>query len=389
MLLKNIYGPRGFKPVSKEIPVRNIKLKIVDTDNVSEDDTNIYERVFTPDRKEILVKADICPPNATYSEIKWAAVNDKAVPANIVRIEPFDTPEGRFYKLHALGDGEFRLRALSYNGGRVAKVISTLEFKAEGLGKAFINPYEFVYGSLYTDSKGEIGNGNEKGIATPRGEESYFGFENVDFGEIGSDEVTIPIFTLNDEEYKLGIWEGKPNAPGSTLLCDGRYQMKSIWNVYQAATFKLNKKLKGVTSIYFTADDKYHFKGFEFKKPDKAYEKLYLGQRSRIYGDTFTEEGDTITHIGNNVTIEFDGMDFGDTPATKIVICGKSKLKNNSIHIKFDGAEGTKTDMIEFEGSDEYIERSFDIAGAKGLNTVGFVFLPGCDFDFKYFSFLK
>lgn len=389
MLLRNIYGPRGFKPVSKEIPVRNIKLRIVDTDNVAEDDTKLYDRVFTPDRKEMLIKAEICPENATYSEIKWIAVNDKAVPTNIVKTEPFDTPEGQFYKLHALGDGEFRLRALAYNGERVAKVISVLEFKAEGLGKAFINPYEFVSGSLYTDAKGEIGNGNEKGIATPRGEDSYFGFENVDFGEIGSDEVTIPIFTLNDEEYKLGIWEGKPDAPGSTLLCDGRYKMKSIWNVYQPATFTLSKKLKGVTSIYFTADDKYHFKGFEFKKPDKAYEKLYLRQRSRIYGDTFTEEGDATTGIGNNVTIEFDGMDFGDTPAAKVVICGRSKLKNNSIHIKFDGDEGTKTDMIEFEGSDEYVERTFDISGAKGMNTVGFVFLPGCDFDFMYFKFIK
>ena len=38
---------------------------------------------------------------------------------------------------------------------------------------------------------------------------------------------------------------------------------------------------------------------------------------------------------------------------------------------------------------DEYIERTFEINGAKGNNTVGFVFLPGCDFDFKYFKFLK
>ena len=82
-------------------------------------------------------------------------------------------------------------------------------------------------------------------------------------------------------------------------------------------------------------------------------------------------------------------MDFGDTPAAKVVICGRSKLKNNSIHIKFDGDDGTKTDMIEFEGADEYVERSFDISGAKGMNTVGFVFLPGCDFDFEYFKFVK
>jgi beta-galactosidase len=57
--------------------------------------------------------------------------------------------------------------------------------------------------------------------------------------------------------------------------------------------------------------------------------------------------------------------------------------------LKFDGDEGTKTELLEFAGSDEYIERTFEINGAKGNNTVGFVFLPGCDFDFKYFKFLK
>lgn len=381
MMLRNVYGQRGHKPISKEIPIRNIKLEIVDKGNDS--------RVFTPDRKELLVKAEICPENATYNDIKWVAVNDKAVPTNIVKLEPFNTPEGRFYKLIAQGDGEFRLRAMAYNGERVVKVLSSLEFKAEGLGKAFINPYEFVSGSLYSDSKGEIGNGNEKGIATPRGEDSYFGFENVDFGEVGSDEITIPIFTLNDDEYSICIWEGKPGEAGSTILCDGKYCKKSIWNVYQPETYKLNKKLKGVTNLYFTADDKYHMKGFVFKKPDKAYETLYASDRTRIYGDTFKEDDKCITGIGNNVFIEFDDMDFGDETPKKIIVCGRSKLENNSIHLKFDGENGIKTELLEFAGSIDYTERSFDIEGVKGKNTVGFVFLPGCDFDLKYFRFMK
>ena len=381
MMLRNVYGQRGHKPISKEIPIRNIKLEIVDQENDS--------RVFTPDRKELLIKAEICPENATYNDIKWVAVNEKAVQTNIVKLEPFDTPEGHFYKLIAQGDGEFRLRAMAYNGERVVKVISSLEFKAEGLGKAFINPYEFVSASLYTDSKGEIGNGNEKGIATPRGEDSYFGFENVDFGEVGSDEITIPIFTLNDDEYSICIWEGKPGEAGSTLLCDGKYCKKSIWNVYQPETYKLNKKLKGITNLYFTADDKYHMKGFMFSKAVKAYETLYAADRSRIYGDSYVEEGGCITGIGNNVFIEFDDMDFGDKAPKKIVICGRSKLENNSIHLKFDGDKGIKTELLEFAGSKDYTERSFDIEGAVGKNTVGFVFLPGCDFDLYYFRFVK
>ena len=363
-----------------EIPVRNIKLSVIEGDSKT--------REFNPELKEMTIKAEFCPENSTYSDIKWVAVNEKAVETNIVEVIPLANEDGHFCKLKAKGDGEFRLRAICHNGERVAKVISVLEFSAKGLGKAFINPYEFVYGSLYTDSKGDIGNGNEKGVATSRGENSYFGFENVDFGEIGSDEITIPIFTLNDAEYKIGIWDGRPGEPGSELLCDGRYSKKMIWNVYQPETYKLNKKLTGIRNLYFTADDKYHFKGFSFTAPVKAFEKLYLNQNSRIYGDTFTPDGDAITGIGNNVTIEFDGMDFGEQDAKKIVICGRSKLANNSVHLKFDGEEGVKTELLEFAGSDEYVERTFDIHGAKGKNTVGFVFLPGCDFDFKYFKFL-
>ncbi len=360
-----------------EVPVRNILIKCQE------------DREFNADKKEITVEAVLLPENSSYSHIEWTAVNDKAVKTNIVNLTPFDKDGKHFCKLTALGDGTFRLRALAYNGGRVAKVISFMKFTATGLGKAYIDPYSFVSGSLYTDSLGDIGNGNEKGITTPRGETSYFGFENVDFGDIGSDEITIPIFTLNDKEYNIGIYEGRPGDTGSVLLCDGKYCKKSIWNVYQPETFKLNKKLKGLTDIYFTSDDKYHFKGFEFKKPDKAYETLNIMDRSRIYGDVFKEEGECITGIGNNVTIEFDDMDFGEKAPCRVIICGRSKLKNNSIHLKFDGDEGAKTELLEFEGSETYVERSFDIKGAVGSNTVGFVFLPGCDFDFKYFKFLK
>ena len=374
---KNIEELEKNRDLVKEVPVRNILIKC---------DEN---RAFNKDSREITVEAVLLPGNYSYSRIEWTAVNDKAVKTNIVKLTPFEEDGRHFCRLTALGDGSFRLRTLCYNGGRVAKVISFMKFTATGLGKAYIDPYSFISGSLYTDSLGDIGNGNEKGITTPRGEDSYFGFENVDFGDIGSDEITIPIFTLNDDEYSIGIWEGKPGLKDSTLLCDGKYKKKSIWNVYQPETYKLNKKLKGLTNLYFTADDKYHFKGFEFKKPDKAYETLSAMNRSRIYGDTFKEEGECITGIGNNVTIEFDDMDFGEKAPCRVIICGRSKLKNNSIHLKFDGAEGAKTELLEFEGSDEYTERSFDINGASGQNTVGFVFLPGCDFDLKYFKFIK
>ena len=57
-----------------------------------------------------------------------------------------------------------------------------MEFVVDGLGKAFTNPYEFVSAGLYDYSKGEIGNGNEHGVATSRDGESRVGFQCLDFG---------------------------------------------------------------------------------------------------------------------------------------------------------------------------------------------------------------
>ena len=59
---------------------------------------------------------------------------------------------------------------------------------------------------------------------------------DIDFGDIGSDEITIPIFALNSEEYPLQIWEGVPGEKESILLADVVYQKPSLWNEYQPET---------------------------------------------------------------------------------------------------------------------------------------------------------
>ncbi len=344
-------------------------------------------QTFGPEHETIDVEAIIMPGNASYSDVTWIAVNDYAVKTNLAELEP----DGRKCRIHAKGDGKFRIRCMTKNGTDRQKCISSLEFTAEGIGTAYFNPYEFVAGSLYTDSKGDVGNGNEKGVATPRGEESYIGYTNLDFGEFGSDEITLPIFTLDSKEYVLQIWEGRPGEAGSELLCDGRYCKPSIWNVYQPETYKLKRRVKGITSIYFTANDKYHLKGFTFTAPDKAFARIAAAENSRIYGDTFTLNpgSDEITGIGNNVTIEFDGMDFGVRTAHKLIITGRSAAGSNSIHLRVSEPDGTGavTKLLEFEQSDDYVERSFDIGEVTGNKRIGFVFLPGSNFDLKYFKF--
>ncbi len=359
----------------KDVPIR--KIEIVSHNG----------RKFDPGRESIEVEAKIYPENASYDDITWMAVNDYAVKSNLADVEA----DGRKCRLTARGDGRFRLRCMTKNGTDKYKCISTLEFTAEGLGTAYYDPYEFIAGSTYSDSKGDVGNGNEKGVATPRGTDSFIGYTNLDFGEFGSDEITLPIFTLDSNEYVLQIWEGRPGEAGSELLCDGRYCKPSIWNVYQPETYKLKHRVKGITSIYFAANDKYHLKGFVFTRPDKAFAAINAAENSRIYGDTVTVGVDAITGIGNNVTIEFDGMDFGYRTAGKLTICGNAPTCNNSIHLKVSNPDGTdaKTTLLEFERSDGYTERIFEIPAITGNKKIAFVFLPGSNFDLKYFKFIQ
>ncbi len=356
-----------------EIPIR--KLEIVCPS----------DRKFTPGNAEMVVSAKIYPANATHDDICWVAVNDFAVKTNLADLES----EGAMCRIKAKGDGKFRLRCMTKNGTDKFKCISTIEFEAEGLGTACFDPYDFIAGSSYTDSKGDIGNGNEKGVATSRDAESYVGYENIDFGEFGSDEITMPIFALDGNEYMVQIWEGRPGDGRSELLCDGKYCKPSIWNVYQPETYKLSRRVKGVTSIYFKADAKYHIKGFSFTKPDKAFTCIGAVENSRIYGDTFKVLKEEVTGIGNNVTLEFDNMDFGGRTARKLVICGSSPIEVNSIHIKATDVNTgeTKTSLVEFTKTNGYEERTFDIEGITGDVKIGFVFLPGSNFDFKYFKF--
>jgi beta-galactosidase len=81
-------------------------------------------------------------------------------------------------------------------------------------------------------------------------------------------------------------------------------------------------------------------------------------------------------------------MDFGKNCATKLTICGKSNTENNTINIKFFAEDGSSTtQVIEFTHTDSYEEKTFEITPVKGKKKISFVFLPGCNFDFKWFKF--
>jgi beta-galactosidase len=356
---------------SEEIPLRKIEI-ISDSG-----------QIFDESRKEMYVRARLYPEDTSYRELEWSAVNEGGIVSNIAKVEAF----GNEAKITALGDGEFRIRCTSKNGTDKIKLISQLEFKAVGLGAAYKDPYGFISAGLYDYSKGEVGNGNERGVATSRDGETQVGFREIDFGSYGSDTITIPIFALSSDKYSMQIWEGMPDEEGSELLADVIYQKESKWNVYQEETYRLSKRLRGITSICFVLHAKVHIKGFSFEKKNRAFEQNMAIESDHIYGDTFTMAENGVEGIGNNVSLEFEQMDFISEGASKLVIFGRSPIDKNTIHIQFESIEGQSKQLVEFTQSDGYKERIFELEKITGIQKVTFVFLPGSNFDFGWFRF--
>jgi len=115
-------------------------------------------------------------------------------------------------------------------------------------------------------------------------------------------------------------------------------------------------------------------------------------------------EKEAVTGIGNNVTLEYEDMDFGEEGVGRVIICGRTSLPVNTIHIHFTGQSGeTLNRIVEFKGSTDsnvggidsglgavnYQEQCFEMEKLQGSGKVEFVFLPGSSFDLHYFQFDK
>jgi beta-galactosidase len=233
-----------------------------------------------------------------------------------------------------------------------------------------------------------VGNGNERGVATSRDGETQVGVHHIDFGPYGSDTIAIPIFALTSEEYSLQIWEGMPDDEGSSLLADVVYQKQTKWNTYHEETYRLSKRLCGITSICFVFRQKVHIKGFSFGQRNRAFELNFAAECDRIYGDTFEMKETSVEGIGNNVSLEFEQMDFtDDVGATRLIVFGRSPIDKNTMHIRFAIHDGESNQLVDFALSDGYEERVFKLEKVTGIQKVTFIFLPGSHFDFGWFRF--
>lgn len=356
----------------EEIPVRKITL------------CSPMGQKLSKEQPYLTVEAEVEPKEATDRQLMFRVVDEHGVDSNLVRL----LVQGHTAQLHAMGDGSFYLRCMSRSGTDRIRVISQLEFTVEGMGQAYRNPYELISGSLYTSYQGEVSNGNERGVATARDGETVVTFGNIDFGPVGSDEITMPIFALTSEEYPIRIYEGVPGEDGCQLLADVVYQKPSIWNTYQEETYSLAKRVTGINTISVAVHQKIHLKGFVFKKLQKAWLSLNAAEADSVYGDTFTKEERAITGIGNNVTITYTEMDFGEEGTAGIRICGRAPESSNSLHIRFLQGEEESKQLVEFPMCGEYIEKEFSLTPVKGKWDVSFVFLPGSCFDLQSVQFL-
>ena len=295
--------------------------------------------------------------------------------------------DGNRLTVTARGDGHMYLRAMANNGYPHPRVISVMEIDAEGFGAMGIDPYGFVAASLSDIRIGGITPGNERGVAFARDGFSAAGFSRVDFGPVGSDEVTLPIFALDGSLYQITLWDGFPDR-GGRRITTLQYQKPCRWNVYQPETYQLPEVLRGLHDLCFSMDQKAHLKGFQFTRQSRAFRWNDAAEADRIYGDSFRKDGPTVRGIGNNVTLEFAHMDFERGGDMRLVIRGQTPLQVNAVHVRVIGGDGREClSQCPFRQCDQSEDQRFPVHVPQGRCTVLFVFLPGSQFDFEGFRF--
>lgn len=351
------------EPEKTDVSVRKIEL-------------TVPEKMITPDTENTAVMFKILPENATFGDgdIGFKAVTDSGVETNLAEFERL--PGG--VRIIPRGDGKYRLRAYCKNGTGCEEVISEMEMEHRGFGPASIDPYKgTVCASLCTNAS-ENQSAMGGGVLTNPG--SHVIFDRVDFGPVGSDEITIGIYTYNESVIPVRLKDGE-----GRLIDTLNFQSKTQWNTYKYNTFKLPEKLKGIMGITFEFDEGLRFKGFGFSSPRRAGVELSALENDGVYGDSYRAGDTMIESIGNNVNVVFNGIDLSGG-VSAVEITGRTRNKKDTVHLRFSDGEAR---IIEFEGSEDIVTRRFEIEPVKGVLDLNVVFLPGCDFDLGSIKFIK
>ena len=368
------------KPLKDFIPARKIEL-------IADGSTKLNKNNL-----KVNVNAKVLPANSTIKELNWNPVLKEGTPSDFISVlDPeasLEENDVQIKVIKAEAAGECLLRCTARNGTDYDEVISDLPFTISGLGSKNLNPYKLVEAARFTDydrakDKPEIS--MESGITTEKSGSIWISFDNVDFGVEGGETIHLPIFSW-ESEIPIEIYEG--NGIDGECLGKFTYKHEPIDNTYSENIFTISRRLFGMHSITINLLGNLHLHGFYFDQTPKAFSQLRALDANLIAGDSFKKTDDAVEGIGNNVTLDFNDMDFGEKSATSITICGKSNTDNNTINIKFfDSNNSSSTVIIEFEHTDEYEEKTFDIKPVSGKKKISFIFLPGSNFDFKWFKF--
>ena len=374
--------PRISDPdVLNEVPVRKIALTLSRPSEDAKKEPLSSPAVLTPDCKELLVTAEIFPANATFRDIIFRVLTKDGIDSATIRVTPREDGSAL---ITALGDEETcYLYAFAANGKKHADVISSLELRSEGLGRATVNPYEFVNAIRY-DASNQKPTLSFDGGAFTTDKPTWVRYDNVDFGDYGSDTITVPLFSFSDV-VPIEFWEGTPDE--GDLLFRGQYEAESIYNTYQTNTFKLSKRLRGVTSLSIRVPFKLSLHGFVFEQLNKAWAEIGVTELVHASGDAYRIEKDAIYGISNNVDLGFGTFDFGERGASSITVTGRSHAPQCTIHLHFTKDGNTETQIIDIPKTAETETFTFSLEPVYGVCTVNFIFLPGTDFDLMSFRF--
>ena len=353
------------------IPVRKIEICSVDGTHL------------TKEKPECTFRWKQLPEGSKGEPVRWQVTNESGI------LSPFAAAvaDGDRVTVRAAGDGKLYLRALGGNNPGHPEIISQIELTVEGIGNPALDPYNFISAGLYDLHEGDIGTGNEKGVAFARDGESMVGFSRVDFGKTGSDVLILPVFALDGKPYEIELLDRDKDGY-MRLITVLHYEKPSIWNQYQEERYQLPERLKGIHGLCFRMKEKVHLKGFSFERRSRAFDLLYAGEADSIYGDSFILQDNEVRRIGNNVSLCFEDMDFGNLQECSLTLFGRTDLPVNTVTVRIQNADGIETAAaVDFSGSRD--AQSFSLKVPGGNCNVTFVFLPGSSFDFKAFRFEK
>lgn len=333
---------------------------------------------FDPERRSAEIRAKLLPENCTYDDISWSVVRRNGVESNLAQVEG----SGHSAVVTAKGDGEFFVRAMVHNGAEHPQVIADIPFTAEGLGAAVRDAYSFISASTL-DSSNVPTNIIEDGALSNFDGRTVMTYSDIDFGKTGSQIISLSVGTCFD--MPVEVWEGTPDD--GKLICRVDFGNNGHWCGFAGQDFALAERLTGVRTISVVIDSRVIFGGFSFVPIERAYDTNWVGEADSVYGDDYRIDGRRVADIGNNVIINYEGLDFGEGGSEALIISGETGNPMNQIQLRYTPAGGAqKTVLLEFQ-QDGGREQRFDIPKLSGVNDVSFVFMPGSRFDFDWFRF--